>query len=319
MCLNCKKRALLIPVVCVLALTLQTCLDAPHDNIYDPENPNKVHVSLNVNEIGLYELQGAVVSLLREDTIAYSDTTDEQGAVVFEEVNPGIYYLLAEANYLAAVRLGPDSLWAGDEVNYKLELRTLDFEDDIPGTPSPHRFAAQTGTWVIKEDDGQYAAHSVPNVYQGIDSIPQETTLSLCDTEAQYFLIETALKVDTASAENWRAGIVFRYQDEDNCYMLLLSKDSIECYCRRAGQQTLVRTLVIGTNVGEWHTIRAERREVENYVRIRIDDYVLFSLYDDQLSGGQVGLMVSNVADSSPVIVSFDDVTIDVTNTHIQR
>lgn len=319
MCLDFRKRPLLIPVVCVLALTLQTCLDAPHDNIYDPENPNKVHVSLNVNEIGLYELQGAIVSLLCEDTVAYSDTTDEQGTVEFEEMNPGIYYLRAEATYFSAVQQGPDSLWAGDEVNYRLELRTLDFEDDIPGTPSPHRFAAETGTWVIGEDDGQSEAHSVPNVYQGIDSSSQETALSLCDTEAQYFLIETELKVDTASAENWQVGIVFRYEDGDNCYILLLSCSTINCYRRIGGQQTLMHTAAIEMHVDEWHTIMAERRDGENYIRIRIDDYLLFSMYDDMLSGGQVGLIVSNGADSSPVIVNFDDVTIDVTNTHIQQ
>jgi hypothetical protein len=316
--LDYKGRRILIPISCVLTLQLISCLDAPRDNIYDPENPNRVSISLNVNEIGLYDLQGASVSVVREDTVAYSDTTDEHGTVVFEEVNPGIYYFLAEATYYSTVQRGPDSLWAGDEVDYKLELRTLDFEDDIPGTPSPHRFAAGTGTWAIKEDGGQSESHSVPNVYQGIDSSSEETALSLCDTEAQYFLLEMAFKVDAPSAENWLAGVVFRYQDDDNCYRLLLSHDTINCYCRISGQQTLLHTAARETNVDVWHTIRVERREGENYVRIRVDDYVLFSLYDDLLFEGQFGFIVSGGVEFSPVIVNFDDVTIDVTNRYLQ-
>lgn len=305
-------------IFCVILISLNGCLDAPHDNVYDPKNPNKAYLLLNVNELGLYDLQGAIVSLLVEDSIAQSDTSDELGVVAFEKVDPGVYYLLTEATYYSALEQGPESLWAGAEVNRKIELVTLDFEDDYAGISSPYRFNAMNGTWTIIADTEQPEAHSAPQVYQGSDINPEEIALSLCDTEALHFLFQIRMKVEITSNENWQAGVVFRYQDEDNCYRLLLSTDTIRCYALINGQHTELRQVVKESNTGEWHTIRVERRDGESYIRIIIDNAVLFSLFDNVFSGGRIGLIVSNGDFFEPTTVNFDDVTIDLTHTHLQ-
>ncbi|MDH4211625.1 MAG: carboxypeptidase-like regulatory domain-containing protein [candidate division WOR-3 bacterium] len=318
MCSSYSAHRFFIHIACVIALCATRCLDAPHDNPYDPENPNKAYLSINVNELGLFDLQGATVSLIHDGSTVQSDTSNEHGSLVFAEVDPGIYYLRAEATYFSAVEQGPETLWAGFEISRMIEMLTLNFDDEMPGVSTPHHLSSITGMWEIIEDYGQPEAHSIPRVYRGIDSSPEEIALSLCDTAAQYFLIETKLKVEESSSENWRTGIVFRYQNALNCYRLLLSPDTIQCYSLINGQLNDIRTVERESSVGVWHTIRVGRRQGEGLIRIRLDNETLFTLYDNIFLGGHVGLIVSNGDDFIPAVVDFDDVSIDLLYSYIQ-
>jgi hypothetical protein len=318
MCLNYKAHRFLIHIACVIALCAICCLNAPHDNPYDPQNPNKAYLSVTVNELGLFDLQDATVSLVHEGSTVQSDTSDEHGSVVFEEVDPGIYYLHAEAAYYSAVEQGPESLWAGFEISREIEMLTLNFDDEAAGVSSPHHLSFVTGTWQIIEDNDQPEAHSIPHVYQGIDDRPEEVAISLCDTAAQYFLIEAKLKVETSSSEHWRTGVVFRYQNATNCYRFLLSPDTVQCYSLINGQLNDIRTVGRETAVGTWHTLRVGRRQGEGLIRIQLDNEQMFTLYDNIFLGGKVGLIVSNDDDFISTVVEFDDVSIDLLYSYIQ-
>ncbi|UCD06524.1 MAG: carboxypeptidase regulatory-like domain-containing protein [candidate division WOR-3 bacterium] len=318
MCLCYNARRLYISVTFAVALCATGCIDAPHDNPYDPENPNKAFLSLTVNELGQFDLQGAVVDLVHDETTVQSDTSNEHGIVIFRNIDPGIYQLRTEAMHYAPVEQGPETLWAGFEVSRKIEMITLHFEDEMTGTSSPHRLTSVGGTWEIVEDHGQPEAHSTPNVYQGIDDDPEEISLALCENATQAFLVVAKLKVDAASTENWRAGIVFRYQNALNGYRLLLSSDTIQCYYLVNGQFNDVRSVERELTTDTWYTIRVGRNQSEGLIRISLNNEHLFTVNDIVFLGGQVGLMISNGDDFVPAIVNFDDVTIDLTYSYTQ-
>lgn len=318
MCLNYSARRSLIGVICVIAICTTGCLDAPHDNPFDPQNPNKAYLSVSVNELGAFDLQGATVELIQDASTIQIDTTDEHGNVVFDNIDPGIYHLRAEATYYSVVEQGPETLWAAFEISRKVEMITLHFDDELSGISSPHHLNSTTGTWMIEEDHDQPEAHSAPNVYRGTDGDPEEIALSLCNTATQAFLIETKLKVDANSSENWRAGVVFRYQDSSNYHILLLSPTALQCYTLVDGQINDIRIVEKELNVGVWYKLRVGRNQSEGFMRIQLDNNIFFTLYDNVFYGGHVGLVVSNSDDLLPTIVSFDDVSIDLSYSYIQ-
>ncbi len=303
--------------ICVLIQI--SCLDAPHDNIYDPANPNKASLSLMCYELGSYSLAGAVVNLVHDNEIVASDTTDDQGIAVFDEIDPGIYYLRGTAPYFGAVEYGPESLWAGvQNTDYRVEFLTLDFDGDPTGTASPYRFLAVNGIWAIVDYIEDPQAHSTPHVYQGIDSSTTSYTLSLCEPEAQHFFLEAHLRVAASSQSNWQTGVVFRHQDNNNCYLLLIAPQTTYCYSVVNGQMIALRIIDRITAIDTWHTLRVERREGELSIRVSIDEAVIFTVYDGTFTGGRVGLIVSNGEGPAPATVFFDDVTLDLTHTHVE-
>ena len=318
MYLSYRTRRLLTGVVCIIVLCMNGCLEAPHDNPYDPQNPNKAYLSVSVDELGVFDLQGATVKLIQDASTIQTDTSDEHGIVVFDNIDPGIYHLRAEATYYSAVEQGPETLWAAFEISRRIDITTLHFDDESPGVSSPHHLTSITGTWKIDEDHNQPEAHSIPNVYQGMDIDPEGIALSLCNTASQSFLIEAKLMVDPASSENWLAGVVFRYQDASNYYILLLSPTGVQCYTLVNGQVNDIRIMDRELNVDVWYTLRVGRNQNEGLIRIRLDDDNLFALYDNVFLGGHVGLVVSNGDDLPPVIVSFDDVSINLMYSYVQ-
>lgn len=302
----------------IFSLVQVSCLDAPRDNIYDPGNPNKASISLICYELGSYTLAGAIVNLLHDNEIVASDTTDEHGVAVFEEIDPGVYYLRGIAPYYRAIEYGPESLWASVQISdYRMKFLTLDFDDDPVGTASPHRFLSVSGIWAVEDYIEEPQAHSTPHVYQGIDSTTSYA-LSLCEPEAQDFLLEVHLKVAASSENNWQAGVVFRHQDNNNCYLLLITPEQAYCYSVVNGQVMVLRVIDRIFAVDSWHVLRVERRESEPMIRVIIDEAVLFSVYDNIFTDGRSGLIVSNGEGPAPVTVSFDDVTLDVTHTHTE-
>ncbi|MBE0433263.1 hypothetical protein IBX73_07345 [candidate division WOR-3 bacterium] len=308
---NYRIRKLGACALCVIMLSITACLDAPRDNIWDPDNPDKAYFSLIVRELGYYEMPGAVVDLLRDGVIIKSDTSDENGVVAFADIDPGIYDFRGEATYYAAVDLGPESLCAGAYVvDQPLDLCTLPFEDEVLGMGSAHGLVPMSGTWSIAQDDRCPDAHSTPQVYQGMDHDTGGSALSYCETEAQYFVFEVKLSVDTSTMGDWEAGVVFRYQDESNYCKLVITPDTVTCYCLINGQKTELRAMARESVAGAWYTIRVERRQYEAFFRTAIDNSVFFGIYDTVFSGGLLGLTASNYDNGGTAAVNFDDVTL---------
>lgn len=302
-------------IISIFLLILSTtCIDAPRDNMYDPENPDRAYLSAFVYELGFYPLDAAVVLLTQNSTIVQSDTSDHGGTIEFEEITPGIYDIYAEALYYSTATYPPEGLWAGVYIeSLRIELNTLDFEDETLGTSSPHKFEPLTGSWIITEDIQQVETHSVPQVYRGSDSAANDIAISLCRTEAESFLFEANIKVDTSSGNNWRAGFVIRYQDVDNYYIVTISPDTVYCDLVMNGQKTNIHAKVQASIPGVWQKLRMERPAGWIFIRFSLNNALLFSVYDDILSSGRLGLFAYNEEKPAITTAYFDDVTLDLT------
>lgn len=300
------------------AILLSTCLDAPRDNVYDPENPDRAYMSVVMYEFGLYPMEGAVACLTQEGEIIKADTSDLLGQVEFEEIVPGIYGISGEALHYSAAAYFPESIWAGEYItDLRMEFHTLDFEDDSQGTSSPYRFEPTHGAWAIIEDNQQPGAHSTPQVYTSIDSSSNECAITLCEPEAHKFMFEARMKVSESSGSNWQAGVIFRYQDENNYYSFTVSPETTFCSLVLNGQHTYIRIRVRESAPDIWQNMQVEHREGDYTIRLSIDDVVVFSLIDDIFAGGRVGLIASDCNQPSPVYVNFDDVTLDLTHLYM--
>ncbi|MGD9379551.1 MAG: carboxypeptidase-like regulatory domain-containing protein [candidate division WOR-3 bacterium] len=290
------------------------CIDAPHDNRYDPENPDRAYLSAFVYELGYYPMEAATVSLTQDNFVVRSDTSDPAGMIEFREIRPGIYDLNAQALHYATVTHSAESLWAGVAIEaLRIELSTLDFEDEFMGTSSPYKFETVTGSWYITEDYAQSGMHSTPRVYGGTNNVAGDMAISLCQAEADGFLFEANIKVDTSSGDSWRTGFVMRYHDADNHYMITLAPDRVYCDIILEGQITNIQTTAHESIPGVWQKLRIERPDAWIFIRVSLDDELIFTIYDNSLSFGKVGLLVYNEEEPDITTAYFDDVTLDLT------
>lgn len=289
------------------------CIEAPRDNTYDPKNPDRAYVSAFVQEQGFYPMEAAIVSLTQDNVVVHSDTSDPAGMIEFREIRPGIYDLHAQALHYSTVTMPAESLWAGAEIeSLRIELNTLDFEDEIVGTSSPYNLETLTGSWFITEDHEQPEIHSAPRVYGGRNNT-NEKAISLCWAEAESFLFEANIKVDTSAEDGWRAGLVIRYHDANNYYMITIASDTINCDMVINGQTTRISTKVQESTPGVWQKFRIERPDAWIFIRVSLDDELVFTIYDNYLSSGKVGLLVYNEEEFGVTTAYFDDVALDLT------
>ncbi len=300
--------------ISIIILTVTACIDAPRDNKYDPENPNRAYLSAFVYELGFYPMDDAIVSLSQDGASILSDTSDSEGIVQFEEITPGIYDIDAHAQYYTDVDYPPESLWA-DVIreSLRIEFTKLNFEDDVLGEPSPHAFEVSTGPWAIALDTQQPYAHSVPQVYRATVGNANDTAITLFQTEAECFFFKTHIKIDSLSAATSRAGVIIRYQDDQNYYAITLSPDSIFCDMILNGQKTAMHAEAYESGPGIWHEICIERPDGWFFARISLDAEIVYSIYDDDLSEGQPGLIVCTGDGPGQAVGHFDDITLDLT------
>jgi len=297
-----------------ILLTITTCIDAPRDNKYDPKNPNRAYLSASIYEIGLFPLEAATVDLTQNSTIVQSDTSGPDGTAEFEEIVPGIYTICADALHYSTVICPVETLWAGTYLeSLRLEFNTLDFEDEIAGTSSPHRFVPLSGSWTIANDSQQPELHSTPNVYRASDIITTEAAVSLCQAETESFLFNARMKVDVSSGNSWRAGLVMRYQDAGNYYRFMLSSDTAYCDLVMNGQTINLQAEARESDPGVWQKLSIEKPDSWIFVRLNVNDLPVFTVYDNVFPGGQVGLITYTEEGSETVTVYFDDVTLDLT------
>jgi len=298
----------------LIILTVTACIDAPRDNRYDPENPDRAYLLAYVHELGLYPMEYTVVTLTQDSIPVRSDTSNFEGIVEFEEIIPGIYDVHAKAQHYADVNCPPESLWAGVvSESLRIELTVLNFEDDPQGEPSPYAFEVITGSWMVAEDEQQPTAHSVRQVYRTAVSTSYDTAITLCQTEAKSFLFTAHLKLDSQSATSGRAGVVIRHQNNHNYYAITISRDSIYCDLMRNGIKTNLHTRGYEFGNETWYEICLERPHDWYFVRITLDGEIIYSIYDNVFSNGRPGLIACIEDEPGQTVADFDDITLDLT------
>ncbi len=196
--------------------------------------------------------------------------------------------------------------------------QVINFDKDQDGM-APQGFIfgltgkAKPGVWVIKRDA---TAPSAPNVLAQVDANPVSYRFPLCVYDGLAAKdVDVSVKYKPVSGkEDQAAGIVWRYQDPDNYYIVRANavENNVVLYKVEKGRRTdlpLVgqgRTYGMKAKIpsGEWGTLRVVARG--NRFEVYSNGVKLFEVEDSTFPmAGKVGLWTK--ADS---VTLFDDLTI---------
>jgi len=294
-----------IAIVCFLIVS---CINAPHSNIYDPENPHKAQITGLVREPDGNLLENAVIALFQGEKMIQSDTSNGEGVFMLNDITPGIYKIEARAPYYTVVEIFPESLWAGSKLNnFDIYFSTLHFDNEAVGTASAYGFETIVGDWNIMNDSGQAAEHSLPNVYNGENNNTGKA-LVLYSMDFGDFNFRTKLKILNSTEGNWEAGIVFRYQDEQNHYYLKMSLDTLSLIKKENGTQKIIASASCDISKERWFSVGVDCRFT--VIKTYLNDQLMFYDVNNVLTSGRAGLVVMNKTPTQTTSVNFDDVTI---------
>ena len=188
--------------------------------------------------------------------------------------------------------------------------QTINFDKDADGK-RPKGFSTaltgkgKPGTWVVMKDE---TAPSKPNVLAQIDMDKTDYRFPLCVFDSIAVKdVEITVKFKPVKGNVDQAGgIVWRYKDENNYYILRANalEDNFRMYHVVNGKRGEFKGANIKVATGEWHTIHV--RNVGNKFEASFDGKKLIETIDDTFSNaGKVGLWTK--ADSYTL---FDDFTI---------
>lgn len=197
--------------------------------------------------------------------------------------------------------------------------QVINFDKDEDGK-APQRFSfgltgkGKPGAWVVQKDP---TAPSPPNVLAQTDADPVSYRFPLCIYEAF-----TGKDVDVSvtykpvsGKEDQAAGIVWRYQDQDNYYIVRANarENNVVLYKVEKGRRTDLPLVGKGKTYGakasipsgEWGTLRVVA--VGNRFEVYSNGIRLYEVEDSTFPiAGKVGLWTK--ADS---VTLFDDLTIN--------
>jgi hypothetical protein len=174
------------------------------------------------------------------------------------------------------------------------------------------------------DDAGPWEGLSIPNheastfnVVNGTANlnqtgIQQTGIASGLNAEGEHYYLDSRMSSITG-ARGWEVGLVFKLQDAENYYRLLINNSGAWQLAKiQAGAEIPLR---------DWNTHPAIRPEATNFALgvlvngsgydIFYDDSYIGSAYDDEFSGGQIGLIViSSNAVGSQVTARYDSLTV---------
>ncbi len=187
---------------------------------------------------------------------------------------------------------------------------TYNFDGDAVGKLPAHWSSARTGqgtdgTWVVQQDA---TAPSKPNVLAqtSTDTTDYRFPLAILD-EGSYQDVAVSVKFRAVAGKVDQAGgIVFRYQDPNNYYIVRANalEDNYRLYHVLAGRRRQFAGVNLRVTPNVWHTLRMEI--VGNQIRCYYDGELKISASDETFRGaGKVGVWTK--ADS---VIHFDDLAI---------
>lgn len=188
--------------------------------------------------------------------------------------------------------------------------QTIDFDKDADGK-QPKGFSTaltgkgKTGMWVVVKDE---TAPSKPNVLAQTDMDETDYRFPVCvfdSISARDVEITVKFKPVKGNVDQ-AGGIVWRYKDENNYYILRANaiEDNFRIYHVVNGKRREFKGANINVATGEWHSLHV--RNIGNKFEASFDGKKLIETTDDTFSNaGKVGLWTK--ADSYTL---FDDFTI---------
>jgi len=295
------KKWFLLPIICFLLLV---CLKPEHDNEYDPNNPNKAYLEGNVYGFDSFPVRNAKVALTYDDSNFIEQYSDNEGWYSFDRVDPGIYKIVAHGEYYKFFEYYPESLSAGASDTFDIYFYEAfwDFENEPLNTHEPLGFSAVAGAWSVIDN------HDQGHVYNGITP-GTGLAVAITDVVVNDFYYESMIKVDTSSGNTFVAGILFRYRDDQNFYVVIFFTDHIKLIESHLGTWTIIDTKWRGFSLNHWHTLSVDCSGDHIQVFIGNETTPLFDVHNGTFADGRVGLFAEN--NSS---VSFDDIYIDISD-----
>lgn len=307
------KMSRLLLITCLGLMVFLACLEPPRDNPYDPNNPDKGYIAGTAYDHTWDFLEGALVKLKIGDVEIYSTQTDFQGNYEFAEVDPGLYTLVAEAEYYNTLTFEDveiKSYTHYDTFNLYFQELYFNFENEQSGTAEPFGFRQLLGTWQIQEDQGEPGQHSIPMVY-GATNNTSSTAYSLAvvrDTLDDFWL-GANIKVLGSSGWSWRAGLALRYQDTNNYYLIQFTTGSLSLVKVRDGSplpMAIVDTLNFAADT--WYYVSAHL--YGSSIKVYLDFEELFEVDDTSspILAGIGGLWLKSDDPAIDARANFDDV-----------
>jgi len=295
-----------IPLVLIAAMI--ACWNAPRDNRYDPRNPDKAQITGQALECDNAAVSGAIIELLQNGVVLKTDTCNASGGFEIDNIDPGIYKILANARYFNPIEVYPESLWANTERAYSITFHTYHFEDDPDGTASPYGFEPENGTWRVTDEFSNPHAHSTPHVYRGDQKDTTGFALTLCEKNLKNLFIKANMIVNDSSSAEWKAGVIFRYRNAYNYYLMQVTHDTVS-FIRVLNDTLYLRKMrPLYFPVGTWSTISLRCKEDSTFCYI--NDIYQFGVLDSSFVDGRFGFMLTNGNPDSLTSVNFDDVMI---------
>lgn len=295
----------------IISFVILACLEPEHDNPYDPQNPDKAYLRGITYKHNLTAFPGALIKLIRNDEIIKEVESDNNGWYEIDEIDPGIYAILAEAGYYTPVQIFPESLPADsyDTLDILFSEIFFDFENESAGIIEPHGFNVIWGNWIVISDPAQPGAHSVPNVYNGTTLMSSELAIALFNEPVKDFWFEIKLKILDSSDEDWETGVVLRYQDEHNFYLLLIAADKIALFkIINNNWHLLAENTSINFSKDNWYSLGADFRG--GHINVSLNQSSVFDVQDDSFLDGAIGLWLRNLELPNITSVNFDDIAI---------
>lgn len=302
-------KKLMFPIILVL-LIVSACLEPERNAPYDPNNPNKPHLYGYTVDQNWSALPDIEVQLKQGGIVKYSTMSNAEGWFEFIDIDPGVLYeLYAEIEYYSPF-LETLYLCAGcyDTVYVHFGDLMLDFDNEPLGTQQPYGFLRLFGTWQVQEDLSAPGQHSTPNVYQGLHAGGTTFATSVLHDTLHDFWLSVNVKV-LSSSNMWHAGMVLRYQNENNYYLVQFTADSLTLSKMRNGSSTqLANTTSHSFNTDTWYHISAYLSD--DKIKIFLDYNEIFEIYDTSfpLHSGLAGLRLSTSELTGSATANFDDV-----------
>ena len=297
----------------IALLVTLACLEPPRDNPCDPNNPDKGYLAGTAYDHNGDFLEGAMVKLKIGDIDEYSTQTDFQGNYEFAEVDPGLYTVAAEAQYYSTLYFEDVEIKSYthlDTFNLYFQEFYFNFESEQPGTAEPFGFRQLFGTWQIEEDHGEPAQHTVPMVYAAThDPMSGYYSLAVVRDTLDDFWLGANIKVLGSSGSAWRTGLILRYQDMNNYYLVQFTTGSISLVKIRDGSPLPMAIAdTINFAADTWHYLAAQL--YGNNIKIYLDFSELFNVEDTSspLLAGISGLWLKSDDPFVEARANFDDV-----------
>ncbi|KPK73906.1 hypothetical protein AMJ87_00220 [candidate division WOR_3 bacterium SM23_60] len=301
----------IIVLTIIVGLLVSTACLEPDRAPYDPNNPNKPSLYGYTYHYDGSPLPGATIKLRQFGEVKYSTVSNTEAWFEFVDIDPGVYELYGEAEYYDT-QIETTYLCAGcrDTIDIYFQELYFHFDNEALGTQEPFGFNQLYGTWEVQEDLGEPDDHSTPNVYNALhDGTGPPFALSVFRDTLEDFWIGVNIKVRSLSV-SWHAGLMLRYQNESNYYLVRFMPDTISLMKMRNGNLIELESDTYNFAPDTWYRVSAYLHD--DYIKIYVDYEEVFERgdYSSPLSWGSAGLWLYTSEPTGSATANFDDVHI---------